>query len=120
MRTCGELYKAGRTTRFTSGSYGNLKSVFFHRKMEEDKEIQWETFEHNITGPPTGEWFSESGDSGAFIVDKGSKVVGLLFGGAERNNVTYFTHIDDVFDDIKMVTGAIDVRIMIPSLGEND
>lgn len=89
--------------------------MFLHRKIEDGKEIEWETYEHSITGPETGQWFSEKGDSGAFITDKNAQVVGLLFAGADRKNVTYFTHIKDVFDDIKTVTGAVDVRVMIPS-----
>lgn len=60
----------------------------------------------------TGYRFSEQGDSGAFIFDNRRQVIGLLFAGCDEKNATYFTHILDVFDDIKAVTGAVDVRIM--------
>lgn len=38
-------------------------------------------------------------------------VVGLFLGASELHNHSYFTPIRDVLQDIKAVTGAIEVRI---------
>jgi hypothetical protein len=108
----GTLYKVGRTTQFTTGEYGGLETVHLHRTIVKGEEVRSTTVEHSITSPSVNKWFSDVGDSGAFIIDKDAQVVGLLFAGASANNATYFTHIKDVFDDIMAVTGALDVRIM--------
>jgi hypothetical protein len=42
------------------------------------------------------------------------KVFGMLAGGDERLGTTYFCRINDVFDDIKDITGAAEVRIAPP------
>ena len=44
-------------------------------------------------------------------MDDDANMVGLLFGGNEDCSIAYFTHVIDLFDDIKRQTGAIDVRV---------
>lgn len=66
--------------------------------------------EHSVTGVK-GKNFSEGGNSGAFVVNDGCEVVGILFGWTEVKNVAYFTHIVDLVEDIKAVTGATTVRV---------
>jgi len=69
------------------------------------------TFEHgfiSISDRP----FSEPSDSGTFVFAEDGDVIGLLWGGAERRNISYVTPIEDIFDDIKRVTGAMEVRIL--------
>lgn len=106
----GRLYKAGRSTHFTSGDHAGLQSVLLHHEIVQGKEVCVETYEHCVTNKD--KWFSRPGDSGAFVFDKHGCVVGLLFAGAEGKCTSYFTHILDVFEDIKKVTGATSVRIM--------
>lgn len=38
-------------------------------------------------------------------------MVGLLFGGNADSSIAYFTHVIDLFNDIKRQTGAIDVKV---------
>lgn len=57
--------------------------------------------------------FAEPGDSGAFLFDRLGQVVGILIGGFKRKETVYFTPIENIFDDIKEVTGAIDVQIVV-------
>lgn len=68
------------------------------------------TLEHSVSCPPTST-FCVSGDSGSFIFDDQGGVVGLLYGGSDRNDTAYFTHILDIIEDVKAITGAADVRI---------
>lgn len=35
------------------------------------------------------------------------------FGGLERKDTVYFAHIDNIFDDIKEVSGAEYIRITV-------
>lgn len=107
----GRLYKAGRATHLTSGEDVGLRSVHIHRHIVQGKEIPVETYEHCIKGQRNTR-FSRHGDSGAFIFDSQGCVVGLLFGGSEAKYTSYYTHIHDIFADIKEVTGATGVRIM--------
>jgi hypothetical protein len=58
--------------------------------------------------------FAEGGDSGSWITRVDGKVLGILAGGDERLGTTYFCRINDVFDDIKDITGAAEVRIAPP------
>jgi hypothetical protein len=55
--------------------------------------------------------FAGPGDSGAWITRVDGKVFGILTGGDERQGTTLFCRINDVFDDIKDITGAVEVRI---------
>lgn len=55
--------------------------------------------------------FAASGDSGAWVTRADGKVFGILTGGDLRQSTTYFCRMNDVFDDIKDLTGAVEVRI---------
>ncbi|OJJ30326.1 hypothetical protein ASPWEDRAFT_32515 [Aspergillus wentii DTO 134E9] len=68
------------------------------------------TFEHAVTSATKGT-FAELGDSGSFVFTEGGRVVGLFMGGGgvERKDVFYFSYIEDVFDDIRAVTGAQEI-----------
>lgn len=59
--------------------------------------------------------FAEPGDSGSLIYTNAGKVVGMLVGGNERLPTWTFSPIEDVFEDIKTVTRAEDVRLPIPT-----
>jgi len=74
--------------------------------------------EHSILGPETGDRrFSQDCDSGSIVVNMMGwlEMVGMVWGGKKvENQVTYFTHVHDLVEDIKQVTGARDVRILRP------
>ena len=53
----------------------------------------------------------EGGDSGAFVLDQSGAFVGLCFGGSEAMGISFFTAAQDLFDDIKIITGAVEVGL---------
>lgn len=55
--------------------------------------------------------FSLPGDSGSFVCNTTQRVVGMVIRGYDRTRTSYYTPIEDIFADIKRVTGARDVRI---------
>jgi hypothetical protein len=108
-----DLCKSGRSTSMTTSVYNGLESVKLDRL--ESKEgpgfhlvITWVSKIATPEGPFS---FAEPGDSGALITRMDGKVLGILTGGDERQGTTYFCRINDVFDDIKDITGAVEVRI---------
>ena len=59
-------------------------------------------------------FFSEEGDSGSVVFNKESQVVGLLFGGNSIDCISYIMPVDDMFQDIKNITGAVAVEVLEP------
>lgn len=90
--------------------YSQLRQVEIVKTLLHGKEVSLPTFQHTIS--PSGPIFAEPGDAGSFIYTQTGEVVGLLVGGWERTSVGVFQPISDLFEDIKAVTGAVDVRIM--------
>jgi hypothetical protein len=109
-----EFFKSGRSTSITRARFSKLKSVLISQEPERvhgglrppKPVITWEYAFASSEGP-----FAESGDSGTFVFNQIGGVVGLLWGGAERSDTAYVTPIEAIFDDIKEVTGALEVRI---------
>ncbi|KAJ5356366.1 hypothetical protein N7517_010975 [Penicillium concentricum] len=69
------------------------------------------TWVYKSATPETSFPFAGHGDSGAWITRIDGKVFGILTGGDERQGTTYFSRINDVFEDIKDITGAVEVRV---------
>ena len=61
--------------------------------------------------------FAIPGDSGSFVGNGRGEVVGMLLGGHERTDTSIFTPMVEIFDDIKRITNAVEVRI---ALGKED
>lgn len=55
--------------------------------------------------------FSLDGEEGALVFDRDLRVVGMVFSSSLTENVSYITLWDDICEDIKRRTGAVDVRI---------
>ena len=94
-------------------------TAHIYHELVDGVDIPRCTWAHTITGRPMdGDPFPVPfwvpGESGAMITDPSGSVLGFLTGGNERAPVSYFSHVDDVFGDIKKVTGAAEVRVMIP------
>ena len=97
---------------FTRGDYNCLIQAKITKELNQKGEIVTKvTHEHMISS--SHGVFGEPGDSGAFVFDKYGGVIGMVLGGFERKDTIYFAHIDNIFDDIKRVTGAEDVRIAV-------
>lgn len=104
------LFKCGRTTGYTKGVYNGLKTVHLTHAVINGELVPQPTLEHTVTNQ--GDPFALRGDSGALVIDSQARVVGLHWGGLDSGSVAYFTHIEDVLEDIKRVTGAEDIRMM--------
>ncbi|KAJ5488688.1 hypothetical protein N7539_003578 [Penicillium diatomitis] len=104
--------KVGRSSGFTVGKYNGLRDVQLHIVLDDQgKEIGKITREHVIC---SGEKFvfAEPGDSGSLVYDPFTEdVVGLFWGAYRAGTEAFFTPIEEVFEDIKNVTGACEVRL---------
>ncbi|EEP76151.1 predicted protein [Uncinocarpus reesii 1704] len=105
------LYKIGQSTGFTAGWYNSIKSIHVATRINQHgKEEMKVTKEHAILGR-SGQRFAAPGDSGSFVFTEKGEVVGMIFAGRKDRNISYFTHISHLFEDIKAITGCIGVRI---------
>lgn len=111
LENVGAVYKAGRSTGYTKGTYSDLESAHVATVIKDGKEVIKVTKEHCITGD-NGKYFSLPGDSGSLVFNRRGEVLGLLFAGSEQRPISYFTHVTNLFADIKKVTCATDVRIV--------
>lgn len=93
------VHKFGRTTSYRAG---RVSSVTFDVSI--DYEVGTVKFEDQIAiRGLNGKRFSDSGDSGSAILERGSnKVIGLLFAGATNGSLTFANHIADVFSQLKI------------------
>ncbi|KAJ5893857.1 hypothetical protein N7495_005548 [Penicillium taxi] len=107
------VFKTGRSTGLSQATWGTLCQVSFSR--EQDPSVPGgskfkATWEHCITSP-SNKPFSELGDSGSLVWLGRGRVVGILHSGGERVNTSYITPIEDIFEDIKRISGACEVRM---------
>ncbi|KXG53650.1 uncharacterized protein PGRI_007000 [Penicillium griseofulvum] len=107
------LYKSGRSTGETTSVYHGLGSVTLDRIESKDGARYYPviTWVCKTSNAESSFPFAVRGDSGAWITRVDGKVFGILTGGDERQGTTLFCRINDVFDDIKDITGAVDIRI---------
>jgi LAGLIDADG-like domain len=92
-----KVHKVGRTTGYTTGSVLDISA---------DVNIQYDigtlTFQGQILiAPDMGQMFSDAGDSGSLIVDRGlGRATGLLFGGSPKSTIA--NHISDVLTALQI------------------
>jgi hypothetical protein len=92
-----KVHKVGRTTGYTTGSVLDISA---------DVNIQYDigtlTFQGQILiAPDQGQMFSDGGDSGSLIVDRGlGRATGLLFGGSPKSTIA--NHISDVLTALQI------------------
>ncbi len=92
-----KVHKVGRTTGYTTGSVLDISA---------DVNIQYDigtlTFQGQILiAPDQGQMFSDAGDSGSLIVDRGlGRATGLLFGGSPKSTIA--NHISDVLTALQI------------------
>ena len=108
-----DVFKWGRTTHLTRGRYrGSERSEIKSWTRDSDgNKVETAGPESVIVGMGYGTIFSRGGDSGAFVVDRFGSLVGLTWAGNDNTGVTYVMQVDDLFEDIKSMTGAIEVRL---------
>ncbi|KAI9773303.1 MAG: hypothetical protein M1839_002163 [Geoglossum umbratile] len=92
--------KTGRTTGTTFGSFSHIKS---HVQLPDNPGY---TDEAVVMSLQPGKFFSEKGDSGAFLLSPEGELVGLVVGGCEPERQTYVTPIEEVISSIREITGC--------------
>jgi hypothetical protein len=93
------VHKFGRTTSYRAG---RVTSVVFDVLVPYEVGDVMFADQIAIRGL-AGERFSDSGDSGSAILERGTnEVVGLLFAGATNGNLTFANHIADVLRRLKI------------------
>lgn len=120
-----EVFKIGRTTGITGGFINSVVSTKLRGwKPVGNGEIHYETGElwaivrrHSVkerkSAASPNTQFSAGGDSGSAIFNREGEFKGLLLGaGTLLMDLTYFISADELFTDIKLLTGADDVSLL--------
>ncbi|WEW57328.1 hypothetical protein PRK78_002793 [Emydomyces testavorans] len=107
-----DLFKIGRSTGFTAGRLNGVKTTTLHSWTRNEKGQMEEKLSEAYCVVPDSAFnsvFGTAGDSGSFVLDNRGCFVGLYFGGS-TDGTGYFSGATELIHDIKMVTGACDVR----------
>jgi hypothetical protein len=121
----GAVFAIGRTSGQQSGNINGTKSYVFHRNDDGDYRVSEEWAVLRPESQEEDTWVTNgigvSGDSGAWILEKGTdNLIGQFWGrdfqkgsGNDETGeiITYFTPTLDMFDDIRQSTGAIEISI---------
>lgn len=120
--------KLGQRSGFTTGVYNPLVVANISAQFIDGKYVYRSTKEHSVISGDGRLPFSQKGDSGSLVFtneDPEHRVLlGMIFGGSEECTcgscsrgvwcgevrVSYFTHINDILEDIKTLTGASDIH----------
>ncbi|KAM5476120.1 hypothetical protein MauCBS54593_000803 [Microsporum audouinii] len=114
------VFKLGRSTGFTKGMINGIETTTLlswtlggpSGDMPTQKCGQdWVIAPSHEDGSSARGDFSARGDSGAFVLDKYGRFIGLLLSGNLHCSISYMTSASDLFQDIKEITGASNVRI---------
>lgn len=84
--------------------------------LENDQKVTRTAWEHAVTKSPGA--FLELGDSGSLLFNVSGDVLGILFGASEKGDIAYFTATGDLLQDIRSITGALEVRMKQTQLQE--
>ncbi|RAL04826.1 uncharacterized protein BO80DRAFT_483291 [Aspergillus ibericus CBS 121593] len=105
------IHNTGRKTGGSSAPSSPIAQVLISRARDmHGQPVTQRTYEHSVPNhsrPP----FAIPGDAGSMVVAPDGSVLGMLVGGYVRKETVYYSHIKDVLDDIKEVTGAVKVRL---------
>ena len=111
----GEIVlKVGRATGTTFGNFQKMLQTDTLHSWTQKETGEWEevtTLECAVLTPYGSEPFGRAGDSGSFVFSTEGEMIGLYFGGNDHTGLSYFTRIQDVFDDIKKITQAKEVTL---------
>lgn len=106
------LYKLGRRTGFTGGMLNGIKEADLHGWTEDAQgSLRFFQGKANLITPLECATFGDPGDSGSFVIDGDGCFAGLYFGGDQDRGTGLFIEAKDLFEDIKYITGARDVRV---------
>ncbi|KAM5430396.1 hypothetical protein McanMca71_005692 [Microsporum canis] len=105
--------KIGRTTGFSEGRLGEIRETDIQCWVK-DEDGHWDKtrgMAYLIHRRAPSVTFGEPGDSGSFVFSLDGSFVGLYLGGDRDAGTGLFMEASDLFEDIKLITGARDVRI---------
>ena len=106
------LGKVGYVSERTDGYYGGLLQAEIATRVVNGKEKKYPTWNHVITCALTKPQVVKPGDSGSLIfTQQTGEVVGMCVGGSSRGDIGYFTHIGDILDNIREVSGVSEIRL---------
>lgn len=103
------MHKIGRVSGFTRGWYSALQSCVLDNETRDGHTVARQTWEHVVTRPSGA--FLEPGDSGSLLFNTVGDVLGILFGASEKGDIAYFTATCDLLQDIRNITGALEIRM---------
>lgn len=85
-----EVYKIGRTTRFTAGTFSAIETTQVSIKLPNNRIYIYSNV-YQVQSQP-GKTFSKGGDSGAVVYTADFKALGLVVGG--NDNYSWISPLD--------------------------
>jgi hypothetical protein len=116
-----EVYKIGRRSNRTHGFVNPVQVTQLlawedrHGTLAYGVGSAWAVMNRrkDDEGERGSEYFSDKGDSGSAVFTVDGEFVGLLHAGVEpRREISYITSAQDLVEDIKHITGAIEVTML--------
>lgn len=114
-----KLFMCGRSTGFTMGTYlSKAETTICSWKADEKgnlrQTISCEQAIQPVRGIHSDNYFSfgVTGDSGAAVLDKFGRFVGLYFAGNDYTGSSYFTAAKDLFSDNRRMTSAEEIELL--------
>ena len=122
------MFKIGRTTGATMGIIDDIKTIISDETLVVTQLLPVErtfdgrailtTSEWNVSGAEmwegvpfaSGKTFALGGDSGAWVVNANSQLLGMVFYGHASTGKTHIQDINTVRKHIRLITGA-DIRL---------
>ncbi|DAA79026.1 TPA_exp: Uncharacterized protein A8136_2811 [Trichophyton benhamiae CBS 112371] len=105
--------KTGRSTGFSEGMLGEIRETDIQCWFR-DASGNWDKrrgLAYLVYPKAPRLTFGEPGDSGSFVFSLQGSFVGLYMGGDREAGTGLLIEASDLLEDIKQVTGALDVRI---------
>jgi hypothetical protein len=119
-----EVFKIGRRSNRTRGYVNPVKTTMLlawaneNGIMRRDYGKAWTVVDRKVEDEEGKEnkgtkCFSDKGDSGSAVFTKAGEFVGLLHAGVQPyRDITYVTSAQDLVEDIKHITGAVEVTML--------
>ena len=119
-----EVFKIGRRSNQTRGYVNPVKATMLlawaneNGIMRRDYGKAWTVTDRKVEDEEGKEnkgskYFSDKGDSGSAVFTKAGEFVGLLHAGVEPyRDITYVTSAQELVEDIKHITGAVEVAML--------
>jgi hypothetical protein len=117
------VFKVGRSSNETCGFVNAVQTTKLSGWWYDDGELiysegrAWVVTDRSTEydgGKTRGSnFFSDKGDSGSAVFSQDGKFVGLLYGGTyPERSLSYVTAAQDLVEDIKHITGAVEVTML--------